>query len=806
MIKDIIRDITRDIVRDVSGNRAGSAFNPENLEDLLQFSLNGAPYYSESLLDRPVLRSLEPYGTYRAPRQGRCWLFDGSDDYCAMPAIIGNSIGGSFTFVMNVNASSLANSPTLVSVNSTSSLLIYISSAGQVGFGNGTGLIITPNSTAVAAENAHFAFVHDISDTGFVRYKIYKNGSLVSGATTSGTYLQPVANSLCNLFRRTSGAVYFAGKARDIRIYNVAKDATAIAAIYAGTDDTTGLLAHYPCNEESGTVGYDISGNANHLTLTNITQTTFHATDTGVTANRNNVHGYGWYRFAATDVPKSVNVSGFNDGFQYSLPLVVGVLYKCTIVVSAFTSGDLRPRIGSSGSPPSSFTSGTDGTGPDIAITGVGTYVGYCRFASGQLLNFAARSNNVVSVMTLSSIVLEAVEQTAPFIPKRLTTDLAADGNALTVTGKAPYPITVETPCLTGDGSAVHVNFGIALIPASADFELSFWYYHTTNDTNIRAVISQRGSSAPTGFCTIAANQGAAGAAVAGSLMFVAYNIMSSHTNGVMFVGSALTENTWHEITLTRSGNALTGTCQPVNGSLVSVSGTLSGNYFTGNQSSLLISQASPGHYADGRITDLRITTGGVTTYFPLQDGPGSSNTNRNVAYYKSDGTYGVISNAIVNGTVANIWANRCPYVEDHSIKYGGRLGAGGQFILGVPDTALCADGNSKTLLPGKFTNPYSRLNFNPYTAAELNSLNLETSYIVGQDRQSVSPVNTKFRRVGDDRFITLKQTATGATLAKLNTYVGNTLPALPLGKVFIIDSNGNYLVDSNGNYIIGDE
>ena len=49
----------------------------------------------------------------------------------------------------------------------------------------------------------------------------------------------------------------FISRMRDIRIYNLAKSDGAIAAIHAGDYDAAGIVAHYPCNEESGTTGYD---------------------------------------------------------------------------------------------------------------------------------------------------------------------------------------------------------------------------------------------------------------------------------------------------------------------------------------------------------------------------------------------------------------------------------------------------------------------------------------------------------------------------------------------------------------------
>jgi hypothetical protein len=108
-------------------------------------------------------------------------------------------------------------------------------------------------------------------------------------------------------------------------------------------------------------------------------------------------------------------------------------------------------------------------------------------------------------------------------------------------------------------------------------------------------------------------------------------------------------------------------------------------------------------------------------------------------------------------------------------VNYGGRIAANGAFIPGNITGNLAADGNAKTLSAGKFGNPFSRINFNPFTAAELNGLGLATAYAVTNARQSVAPVDTKFRRTkadGDDRFFTANPALTGADKTKAEAYV----------------------------------
>jgi hypothetical protein len=205
-----------------------------------------------------------------------------------------------------------------------------------------------------------------------------------------------------------------------------------------------------------------------------------------------------------------------------------------------------------------------------------------------------------------------------------------------------------------------------------------------------------------------------------------------------------LTVDQWYYVEFSRVGDVFSLTA---NGSTVAF--TQSGSIGTSN-THLFTATGYSGFWWGGGMSSLSITTGGVTTHFPLQDGPGSSNTNRDLSYIKSDGTYGVVSGAIVNGTVSTIWANRCPYAEDWCVNYGGDIAANGSFLPGQISGSLAADGTAKTLSAGKFGNPYSRVNFNPFTAAELNGLGIETEYAVGANSGTLTNMDAATDWVAD--------------------------------------------------------
>jgi hypothetical protein len=608
-------------------------FDPDSISGIQSRILDGGTIWTDAISSKYYLKDQSTDNTH-LPRQGRAWLFDGTNDYGVIPAGVNSTWANSFsisfwTYFTGSNSY-------VVSVNNGASALILIV-PGSINFGNTTGF--NTHSATVSNIWIHWVCVYDSSLSGMSRWIIYKNSALAS-VGPNGSLLAPTASSGLVGIRSVGLNQPYNGSLYDLRIYSAVKNATEVTAIYnqsrtgSGTFDTTGLVAAYPCNEESGATGYDISGNGNHLTLTNITQATFHATDTGVLTNRNNDEGY---------------------------------------------------RL------------------------------------SGSV-----------------------------YIPKRLSSSLAADGNALTATGRAAYHGCAETPCVAGNGSTVYVDLGSPLMPATGDYELSFWFFHTSAS-------DERPFGQDSFIFYINAQ-------IVRARIFGAYNIVS---------GTILSNDTWNKITLNRTGDLHTMTVQTPTASY-SYTYTGSGSNSVSANSRLLQGLATS---TAGRVSDLRITTGGVTTYFPLQDGPGSSNTNRNLAYVKSDGTGGVISNAIVNGTVSTIWGNRVPgQVKDWCIDYGGRIGAAGEYIAGLIGSANAADGSAKTLSAGKYGNPYSRLNSNPATAAEFNGRSVPTAGEVGDlINGTITPDDTGFNRVdtdGDDRFLIYEDTLTGTDLTNVENYV----------------------------------
>jgi hypothetical protein len=86
------------------------------------------------------------------------------------------------------------------------------------------------------------------------------------------------------------------------------------------------------------------------------------------------------------------------------------------------------------------------------------------------------------------------------------------------------------------------------------------------------------------------------------------------------------------------------------------------------------------------------------------------------------------------------------------------------------------ADGSVKTLTAGKFGNPFSRLNLNPATAAELNGRSVPTAAVVADDiNATITPAESAFRRTktdGEDRFLIYDNALSGADLTNVEGYL----------------------------------
>lgn len=289
--RTIATSICRPLARPVAGSGdGGNAWTPDQLTNVLQ-RMDSFAYASSLIGGLPVVES--SLGTAAVPRGQRCVLFDGVDDaaVAANSTVCSISAGGDLTITAWVKQTSFTGFRSVLSKrdgSNTNYELSFNNGDGRFGFFSGGSFTL---STSALALNT-WGYIAIVCSGSTATY--YLDG--VQVGTAAYGVAAPVA-SVLNIGRASSVAGHFSGNINDVRIYSVAKSASEIQAIFnqhltPTTLDRTGLLAAWWLNEESGTTHYDWSGNGRNLTATNVTQSTYHATDAGVRYNAANELGY----------------------------------------------------------------------------------------------------------------------------------------------------------------------------------------------------------------------------------------------------------------------------------------------------------------------------------------------------------------------------------------------------------------------------------------------------------------------------------------------------------------------------------
>ena len=242
------------------------------------------PYKSELLqnlkFDSTGVVDTANKGTTRPLQQGRCYLGDGVDDFVTTGAS-GTSITGkvqSTTAWVKISSSKTAFSYPFGAFGAGAARLLGImagASADQI-------WITYDNATPVnvvysGLEDAwhHIAVIYDGADVNLYIDGVFQVGSTVTEMSVS-TF------DAC-LIARNNGNNPCLNDVYDARFYTDEITMAELTHIYThgrlGTDPgTANLVAQYKCDEQSGIVAYDSSGNANDGTITNATLSTFHAT------------------------------------------------------------------------------------------------------------------------------------------------------------------------------------------------------------------------------------------------------------------------------------------------------------------------------------------------------------------------------------------------------------------------------------------------------------------------------------------------------------------------------------------------
>ena len=330
------------------------------------------------------------------------------------------------------------------------------------------------------------------------------------------------------------------------------------------------------------------------------------------------------------------------------------------------------------------------------------------------------------------------------YIPATSST-LAADGNALTHTGKCPQPGYAPQKCVKGDGTSVVVATQSINIGTS-DFTITFWAKGTALAPRIAVYTS-----------TFAIY----------FLGSAAISVYDYTTAGVVLTGNW--ENTsWHKVQVSRASGHISIAVDGV----VNATNTSTSNFGTNTIQFF----GFGGQCWDGQISNASLSVGGVTYYWPLCEGPGSGNTNRDIHYLKSDNTSGVLASAIVNGTVSTIWANATDYtsgVFNWPLRYGYTVNGSGVVVPALLSGATDAAGNAIGQAAGGWASGLQNINCLPYTNPLGVNIGLETSLDPTADRKTTSSSKRR-RRNTSGRYDRIGARATAMSDASSNAYFGD--------------------------------
>lgn len=668
-----------------SGAGGGGAFNPDSIPSIIQ-NLGTLTYADSPLGTIPVLES--SIGEVGTPRGQSCVQFDGSNDYLAS-ASAAFRINGEMTASAWINPTANTGSQAIACcTNGSSVYFIFGYNGGRLQiWQTGGGQTVQSSVLTLAGSWNHVAMTRSGS-AGNWTLTIYLNGVSIASTTTAtdsnGAGALGFAIGRCGDY----AAWYYSGVMSDPRVYSVAKTASEILAIYnqhehSDTVDTTNALGIWPLQEEAGTKCYDVSGNGNDLTATNVDTTpgAFRTTDSGVKYSFPNEFGY--TNNAGVIIPADLENPTLDcegDALETPGPIwLPGVMEVPCVTVTGTEYLALAHLTGSEtvvskvGTSTASIAAGrinltagtissialSDGTtlplqeGPGSSNTNrtchnVDSTGRHATLTNGSVASmWAARLNTVEDHCINFGGGIAANGAFVPGIPGSAN-DAAGNAKTLAV-GKRKNPYSVllrnyfsapslvnigitssdrlnQYKCVTGNGSDVYVDLGSTLI--SDDFDLTFDFYATSSPNIYSAPIIQSSNNSWTN---------AVGIYYAGG-----WRALCGAYAGVgdAAITSQPTTDAWNHIRFRKVGTTAYITVNS------NAEQSFACSNLTAQRNTQLLRDGGGGYY-NGSVANLTI---GIKE-FPLTDGSGSD-----LACF-TDGVMSVISNAI-KGTLTNVWAN----------------------------------------------------------------------------------------------------------------------------------------------------
>jgi len=335
---------------------AGTPWNPGTLVPgpLQRFLDEDPTYYGSTVAGRPVFTPEESYTSIAQPRSGRCWLFDGSNDFATRGARLTSGTVSALTVAFWFKHTTTTGTLQLLGEFVPGSLgrawAIRTSNTNLALFTSTNGDATTNLLPIASTVHNNGAWHHGVLVYSAGSVKFHLDGVLVTNTTIADTALYNTASAF-TIGAVPDGTAAWGGSLKDVIVEQAAWSDAEVLSLYNTHTVPAGKspLAFYRCEEESGTTGYNSLSNSNHLTLTNITQSTFHALDTGVRYSDANERGHtvannllqrseefdnaAWTKNSGQGTV-TANADGIGDMFTESTNSHIQGLYQAVTVVS----------------------------------------------------------------------------------------------------------------------------------------------------------------------------------------------------------------------------------------------------------------------------------------------------------------------------------------------------------------------------------------------------------------------------------------------------------------------------------------
>lgn len=252
-------------------------FSPTDIANLVAW-FNSDSLYTNDAIGRQVITSMIG-DTSRPPQVGKKFKSDGVNDTIEVPTLSSSSTSG--TIIMEIkldNAIPGGTKDGLARIGQPSSAL-----ATRYPFNDGNiymGLLRAGRIDAITPSSVDVTGWHKVIVTttpGADGWKFYQDNTLVHQTTGDATLTWGDPSLI---MKSTTSGVFFEGEMSRVRVYERAITSAEVTDVNNEVEiDSTGILIDYKCEDDGGEKVFDSSGNGNHGTIVNHTESTFFVED-----------------------------------------------------------------------------------------------------------------------------------------------------------------------------------------------------------------------------------------------------------------------------------------------------------------------------------------------------------------------------------------------------------------------------------------------------------------------------------------------------------------------------------------------